>query len=87
MLSEPAQLHLYEVVRSSDFVANSCNIRCRKLMKTNQTTVLIALDNINDFALSIDTGNHINYEKIWEEVHQDIIKFVAMSDRFVEIIL
>ena len=85
--SEPAQLNLYEVVRYSDFVANSCSIRCRELMKTIQTAVLIALDNINDFALSIDTGNHINHEKMWEDVQEDNIRFVAMSDRFVEIIL
>ena len=56
-------------------------------MKANQTTVLIAFDNINDFALSIATGNHINYERMLEDVQQDIIRFVAMSDHFVEIIL
>ena len=56
-------------------------------MKNNQTAVLTAFDNINDFALSIDTGNHINYEKMWEDVQQDDIRFIAMSDHFVEIIL
>ena len=56
-------------------------------MKTNQTTELIALDNINDFALSINTGNHIKYEEMWQDIQQDIIRFVAMSDCFVEITL
>ena len=56
-------------------------------MKTNHTTVLIAFDSIDDSALSIDTGYHIKYEKMWQDVQQDIIRFIAMADRFLEIIL